>query len=167
MLFSFSRQLTLWSRSSHPIFRTKETSSGRSSLQCDPAGEWQRMGRHQVKVIPQSIIHATAACCPLTCSLLPPCQFSSVQFTPSPEPVMLHLERVPTMILLSAWYRPHLEHFLHGWLYLAVHAQSLSHVPLFVTPTDCSAPGPFVHGIFQARLLQWVAISYPIVWHSY
>ena len=27
-------------------------------------------------------------------------------------------------------------------------------------PMDCSPPGFFVHGIFQARILEWVAISY-------
>ena len=27
-------------------------------------------------------------------------------------------------------------------------------------PTDCSPPGTSVHGIFQARILEWVAISY-------
>ena len=27
-------------------------------------------------------------------------------------------------------------------------------------PTNCSLPGSSVHGIFQARILQWVAISY-------
>ena len=26
-------------------------------------------------------------------------------------------------------------------------------------PTDCSLPGSSVHGIFQARVLEWVAIS--------
>ena len=25
---------------------------------------------------------------------------------------------------------------------------------------DCSSPGSYVHGIFQARILEWVAISY-------
>ena len=25
---------------------------------------------------------------------------------------------------------------------------------------DCSPPGPSVHGIFQARLLEWVAIAF-------
>ena len=28
-------------------------------------------------------------------------------------------------------------------------------------PVDCSQPGPSVHGISQARRLEWVAISYP------
>ena len=27
-------------------------------------------------------------------------------------------------------------------------------------PVDCSLPGSSVHGIFQARILEWVAISY-------
>ena len=27
-------------------------------------------------------------------------------------------------------------------------------------PMDCSPPGSFVHGIFQARTLKWVAISF-------
>ena len=27
-------------------------------------------------------------------------------------------------------------------------------------PMDCSLPGAFVHGIFQARVLKWVAISF-------
>ena len=27
-------------------------------------------------------------------------------------------------------------------------------------PIDCRPPGSFVHGIFQARILEWVAISF-------
>ena len=27
---------------------------------------------------------------------------------------------------------------------------------------DCSPPGPSVHGIFQARVLEWVAIAFSI-----
>ena len=29
----------------------------------------------------------------------------------------------------------------------------------FCNPIDCSLPGSFVHGILQARILEWVAIS--------
>ena len=36
----------------------------------------------------------------------------------------------------------------------------LSHVLLFCNPMDCSPPGSSVHGIFQARILKWVAISF-------
>ena len=35
----------------------------------------------------------------------------------------------------------------------------LSHVQL-CDPMDCSLPGSSVHGIFQARILEWVAISF-------
>ena len=28
-------------------------------------------------------------------------------------------------------------------------------------PMDCSLPGSAVHGIFQARVLEWVAIAFP------
>ena len=39
-------------------------------------------------------------------------------------------------------------------------AKSLSCVRLFVTHMDCSLPGSSVHGIFQARVPEWVAISF-------
>ena len=35
-----------------------------------------------------------------------------------------------------------------------------SHVQLSVTPMECSPPGSSVHGILQARILEWVAIPY-------
>ena len=35
----------------------------------------------------------------------------------------------------------------------------LSPVQLFCDPMDCSPPGPSVHEISQARILEWVAIS--------
>ena len=36
----------------------------------------------------------------------------------------------------------------------------LSHVQLFCDPMDCNLPSSSVHGIFWARKLEWVAISY-------
>ena len=32
--------------------------------------------------------------------------------------------------------------------------------PTLCNPMDCSPPGSYVHGIFQARILAWVAISF-------
>ena len=32
--------------------------------------------------------------------------------------------------------------------------------PALCNPMDCSLPGSAAHGIFQARILKWVAISY-------
>ena len=37
---------------------------------------------------------------------------------------------------------------------------SCSVVSDFCDPTDCSLPGSSVHGIFQARILEWVPISF-------
>ena len=37
---------------------------------------------------------------------------------------------------------------------------SLSVVSDSLQPMDCSLPGSSVHGIFQARVLEWVAISF-------
>ena len=33
--------------------------------------------------------------------------------------------------------------------------------PIFFSPVDNSLPGSSVHGFFQARILEWVAISFP------
>ena len=32
--------------------------------------------------------------------------------------------------------------------------------PTLCDPTDCSLPGSSIHGIFQARILEWVVISF-------
>ena len=43
---------------------------------------------------------------------------------------------------------------------MAVGACELSPVRLFRDPVDCSPSGSAVHGLFQARILEWVAISF-------
>ena len=45
---------------------------------------------------------------------------------------------------------------------MKVKAESLvtQSCPTFCDPMDCSLPGSSVHGIFQARILEWVAISF-------
>ena len=42
----------------------------------------------------------------------------------------------------------------------ALHAKSLQSSPTLCNPMDYSPPGSSVHGIFQARILEWVAISF-------
>ena len=39
-----------------------------------------------------------------------------------------------------------------------MHARSLQSCPTLCDPMDCSPPGSSVHGISQARILEWVAI---------
>ena len=42
--------------------------------------------------------------------------------------------------------------------YVYMCAKSLQLCPTLCDPMDCSPPGSSVHGILQARLLQWVAL---------
>ena len=43
---------------------------------------------------------------------------------------------------------------------MKVKVKSLSRVRLLATPMDCSLQGSSVRGIFQARVLEWVAIAF-------
>ena len=63
---------------------------------------------------------------------------------------------------LSPWVkelRLYLEYLWCKFFHLRMCAQSLGHVWLLCNPLDCSQPGFSVRGIFQARILGWVAIS--------
>ena len=42
----------------------------------------------------------------------------------------------------------------------AAAAKSLQSCPTLCDPIDGSPPGSFVHGIFQARVLEWGAIAF-------
>ena len=37
--------------------------------------------------------------------------------------------------------------------------------PTLSDPTDCSTPGSSVHGIFQARVLEWGAIAFSDIYY--
>ena len=44
--------------------------------------------------------------------------------------------------------------------WFAAAAKSLQSCPTLCDPMDCSLPGSSIHGIFQARVLEWVAIAF-------
>ena len=79
--------------------------------------------------------------------------------------------------LVGLWQSMGLQRIRHGWvtnihthtLHLSIGSwSSLDCCWCLVTklcltlcsPMDCSLPGSSVHGIFQARILEWVAISF-------
>ena len=35
--------------------------------------------------------------------------------------------------------------------------------PILSDPMDCSLPGSYIHGIFQARVLEWGAIAFSVL----
>ena len=46
------------------------------------------------------------------------------------------------------------------YMYACMHAKSLQLCPALCDPMDCTLPGSSVHGILQARILDWVVISF-------
>ena len=48
---------------------------------------------------------------------------------------------------------------MYDKLFMHVCAQLLQSCPTLCNPIDCRPPSSFVHGILQARILDWVAIS--------
>ena len=47
-----------------------------------------------------------------------------------------------------------------GRKHTCVRAKSLQSCPTLCDPVDCSLPGPSVHEISQAKILEWVTISF-------
>ena len=43
---------------------------------------------------------------------------------------------------------------------ICVRAQTLSSIQLFASPSNCSPPGSSFHGIFQAKILEWVDMPF-------
>ena len=54
-------------------------------------------------------------------------------------------------------------HFLLQCMKVKSESEVVQSCPILVTPMDCSLPGSPVHGIFQARVLEWGAIAFSAV----
>ena len=50
-------------------------------------------------------------------------------------------------------------HFLLQWIKVKSESEVAQSCPTLRDPMDCSLPGSSVHGIFQARVLEWGAID--------
>ena len=62
---------------------------------------------------------------------------------------------------LDLWLVPEVESGLVGLNSLPVESDAISQsCPTLCNPLDCNSPGSSVHGISQARILDWVAISF-------
>ena len=61
----------------------------------------------------------------------------------------------PTLPITQDWFLSHL-----NLVFCFLHVLSLGHVLTLCDPMDCHPPGSSVPGIFQARIPEWVAISY-------
>ena len=81
--------------------------------------------------------------------------FSSLPHLSSTEPCTL-FSWAPVTLLISLSY---LSPLCYPESMLRLSAHVLSHIWLW-SPMDCSPPGSSVHGVSQARILEWVAIFY-------
>ena len=50
-------------------------------------------------------------------------------------------------------------HFLLQWVKVKSEREVAQSCPTLRNPLDCSLPGSSIHGIFQARVLEWCALS--------
>ena len=51
-------------------------------------------------------------------------------------------------------------HFLLQWMKVKSESEDAQSCPTLSDPMDCSLPGSSIHGIFQARVLEWGAIAF-------
>ena len=57
-------------------------------------------------------------------------------------------------IWINEWY------YCHDWISGIIECEVAQLGPTLCDPMDCSLPGSSVHGIFQRRILEWVATSF-------
>ena len=67
-----------------------------------------------------------------------------------------------TLTLIQSAHLIHVSPVLHVLICLCVFRMNVfaQSCPTLCDPMDCSPPGSSVYGIFQARVLEWVAISF-------
>ena len=56
-------------------------------------------------------------------------------------------------------------HFLLQCMKMKSESEVTQSCPTLRDPMDCSLPGSSAHGIFQTRVLEWVAISFSNAWN--
>ena len=55
-------------------------------------------------------------------------------------------------------------HFLLQCMKVKSESEVAQSCPALSDPMDCSPPGSSIHGIFQAKVLEWVATAFSVNW---
>ena len=71
-----------------------------------------------------------------------------------------HNSKASNSSVLSLLYGPHSHLYMTTGKYMKVKVLVTQSCPTLCYPMDCSPPGSSVHGILQARILEWVAIPF-------
>ena len=92
---------------------------------------------------------------------------SAAYFTADSHQPQLHTQTSFFQVLLlldlshSFFSFSAIHHLPFLYLHVCMCAELLQLCPTLCDPMDCSPPGSSVRGIFQARILEWAAISFP------
>ena len=102
---------------------------------------------------------------------MPTIKPSATAATPVPQQCTLRRVRMRKhrILALDSWGTHQRNDFneprlLHLLIHAAAAANLLQSCPTLCDPMDCSLPGFPIHGILQARTLEWVAISFSNAW---
>ena len=83
--------------------------------------------------------------------------FSHVQFCVTPQ---MAAHQSPPSLRFSRQEHWSGLHFLLQCMKVKSESKATQSCPTHSDPRDCSLPGSSTHGIFQARVLEWVAIAF-------
>ena len=100
---------------------------------------------------------------PSTKILLAAAAAKSLQSCPTVRPHRRQRIRLPIPGILLAKNDGVGSHFLLQCMKMKRESEVTQSYPTVTDPMDCSLPGSSVHGIFQARVLEWSAIFFNIV----
>ena len=102
--------------------------------------------------------------CNTACRLLCPCDSPGKNFGVGSHSLLQGIflsQRLNPSLLRCRWILCPLSHWRdsHGY-HECVHAKAFQLCPTLCNFMDCSPPSSSIHGIFQTRILEWVAISH-------
>ena len=77
--------------------------------------------------------------------------------------IFTHLLTEALFTIVKTWKHLRVHQKMNIWknvVYMCIHVKLLQSCSTLCGPMDCSPPGSSVHGIFQARILEWFAIFF-------
>ena len=81
---------------------------------------------------------------------------------------ILWLSNIPSLYIYSPGKNTGVGcHFLLQFMKVKSESEVTQLCPTPSDPMDCSPPGPSIHGTFQARVLEWVAIAFSDIYISH
>ena len=78
----------------------------------------------------------------------------------APKKLMVQLRHSSSQQIFNKSQQCAKRHCFRSWVYSESESEVSQPCPTFCDPMDCSLPASSVHGILQARTLEWVAISF-------